>query len=192
MRICLCFINFLRLKSDVPPIGDVSSESDHGPFAFRAGLPVMNVRFRNRRHNVTDFPTYHTSFDRIGLYRDILDKDLSLLGTCGKLFAHAVRHLADARLLPHDVLAYARAMSGQMNRLRQRVGDSIEMREQNITLDGLNGAIDAFFAQAKNWTLSVNDTDFYDPLAVRALNDQVIPRLPKSCKTILRVLSLNR
>jgi N-acetylated-alpha-linked acidic dipeptidase len=160
------------MDNNDPVVGDVSSESDHGPFAFRAGVPVMNIRFRNKQHNVSAFPTHHTAYDNVRLYRTIIDPDLDYLETCGKVMAHAVRQVADSLVLPYDVQAYAVSMQRGVTGLRQRIDGSRDMRQQNVTLDYLDEAIARFALRADNWTRSVNGTDFEDPIAVRALNDQ--------------------
>lgn len=104
----------------------MSSSSDHGPFAFRAGVPVANVRFARADLNLTSYPTQHTRHDSLAVYRDLVDPGFRYLQLCARVLAHAVRKLADEPVLPHDVVAYADAMLEAVDRLR--LDDELQVR----------------------------------------------------------------
>ena len=124
-------------------IGDASSESDHGPFCFRAGVPVMNVRFGR---SGDPFPLRHTKYDDLNVYLKLLDPNLHNLATCARLMAEVVRRTADSLVLPHDFRAYADRMrlGTQVLKAEFRSGteESIGARQaQNITVEFLESAI---------------------------------------------------
>ena len=124
-------------------IGDASSESDQGPFAFRAGIPVMNVRFGR---NGDSFPLRHTRYDDLNVYLKLLDPNLHNLATCARLMAEVVRRTADSLLLPHDFRAYVDRMKLGIRVLKTKFRSGTEetigaRREQNITVEFLESAI---------------------------------------------------
>ena len=45
------------LQKRYPYIRDLTTESDHGPFAFAAGIPSLNLRFINKDYNLSHSPT---------------------------------------------------------------------------------------------------------------------------------------
>lgn len=55
-------------------IPDATADGDHGPFALRAGVPVMSLKFTNNEDgstaggNSTRFPAYHTGMDTYEMY----------------------------------------------------------------------------------------------------------------------------
>ena len=104
-------------------MGDVSGESDHAPFAFRAGVPVANVRFSDAAlaaataNASAAFPAYHTAYDNLDLY-SMVDGDHSLLLVCSRLMAHVARRLADQLVVPHDVVGHAERMAKAVESLR--------------------------------------------------------------------------
>ena len=81
-------------------MGDVSGESDHAPFAFRAGVPVANVRFADAAlaaataNSSSAYPASHTVYDNLVLYEKMLDPEYGLLRVCSQLMAHVTRRLA--------------------------------------------------------------------------------------------------
>ena len=159
-------------------LDDITSTSDHGPFAFTAAIPVINVKLINAKENSSHMGGGGGGYNNNNGFGDNNSKNSNMknLLLCARILAHSTHQLADSKILPFDFESDAIDMQKEINLLDGRldvVADN-ELRENNVTLVGLKNAVKFFGKQANNFTKRFNDSDFSNPIEVRMMNDQIM------------------
>jgi len=66
---------------ETPKIKLLGSGTDHAAFAFFAGVPSVNLRFKDdsKKHKgVGQYPTYHTGYETFYLMDKLIDPDYKI------------------------------------------------------------------------------------------------------------------
>ena len=172
-------------KSDepkkTPKIKHIGSGTDHAAFAFYAGVPAYNLRFKDdtkKYKGVGQYPTYHTGYETFYLVDKIIDPGYKIHRTCAQTSIHALFNLADSAILPYNLLHFPREMKDALMEFDKSTTNVTKTLEENgVTLSYLKEAVDYFEATAKSYmqTLKENESDIKgDPLTLRMINDQLM------------------
>lgn len=93
------FENWAKEKAE-PNIGNLGGGSDHIAFYMHAGVPSLNAGYRG--------PTlYHTNYDDFYYYKTFVDPEFQMGPTLEAVMGTLTLRLANATILPYDVVKYA-------------------------------------------------------------------------------------
>jgi N-acetylated-alpha-linked acidic dipeptidase len=85
---------------DEPSIGNLGGGSDHIAFYMHAGVPSLSAGYRG--------PTmYHSNYDDFYYYENFVDPEFQMGPTLEAVMGTLSLRLANAKLLPYDVVKYA-------------------------------------------------------------------------------------
>ncbi len=94
-----------------PHIKLLGSGTDHAAFAFYAGVPSINLRFKDdtKLHKgVGQYPTYHTGYETFYLMDSIIDPGFRIHRTCAQSSIRMLLNLADSVVLPYNLEHFPR------------------------------------------------------------------------------------
>ena len=97
----------------IPKIKHIGSGTDHAAFAFYAGVPAYNLRFKDdtkKYKGVGQYPTYHTGYETFYLVDKIIDPGYKIHRTCAQTSIHAIFNLADSAILPYNLNHFPKEM----------------------------------------------------------------------------------
>ncbi len=192
--------------TEEPKIKLLGSGTDHAPFAFYAGVPAINLRFKddNKRHKgVGQYPTYHTGYETFYLMDAIIDPGFKIHRTCAQTSIRMLMNLADSVVLPYNLEYFPRQMKASLAALRKNNVTKL-LSDNDATATHLEEAVEEFSAASKTFTDRVGDLDLSNPLVVRMLNDRLmqvervflmpggIPGRPETRHTIFAPAKFNK
>ncbi|WP_194775653.1 M28 family peptidase [Pararhodonellum marinum] len=87
-------------EKEAPTIGNLGGGSDHIAFYMHAGIPSLS--------GGSGGPTlYHTNYDSFSFYERFVDPDFTMGGAIEQVVGIMTLRLANAALIPYDLLRYA-------------------------------------------------------------------------------------
>ncbi len=164
-------------EGSVPDVAQQSAASDDTGFAFYAGIPGFNLRFRpdsKKYGGMNRNPSYHTGYETFYLIDKLIDPGYKINRACVQTSLFMLLQLAESRILPLDLSGVAAAMEHGLNQYKE--DGTVELMEaNNATVRYLEDAIEAFkdaalaFMERKEEAIRSND-----PLEGRIFNDQLM------------------
>ncbi|MFD0930980.1 M28 family peptidase [Psychroflexus salinarum] len=101
-------------ENDEPSIGNLGGGSDHIAFYMHAGVPSLS--------GGASGPTlYHTNYDDFFFYENFVDPEFQMGPTVEAVMGTLSLRLANATLLPYDVVKYATDLDAHFNHAEEQV-----------------------------------------------------------------------
>ena len=168
-------------RRKTPKIKHIGSGTDHAAFAFYAGVPAYNLRFKDdtKKHKgVGQYPTYHTGYETFYLMDKIIDPDFKIHRTCAQTSIHAIMNLADSAILPYNLKHFPTEMKKSLDEFDKISTNVTRTLESNgVTLEYLKEAVLEFKIASEaymNMLKEKNDEIRNDPIKLRMINDQLM------------------
>ncbi|GAB5520506.1 MAG: transferrin receptor-like dimerization domain-containing protein [Rhodothermales bacterium] len=127
-----------RGGNDTPSLGNLGGGSDHVGFYTHIGVPSAGLSMGGSS------PIYHSNYDNFAWYERFGDKDFVFGPTLARLDGIIALRLANATLLPYDVVRYATDLRRHVTDLSRRG----EIAGLSMGFDTLLSSIDALEAAA--------------------------------------------
>ena len=159
-----------------PKVRLLASGSDHTPFAFYAGIPSINHRFKddNKKYKgVGQYPTYHTGYETFYLMDKLIDPGFKIHKTCTQSSIWMLLSLSDSKIIPYNLNHIPEAMEDALESFRKE-NITKTLNGNNASLDILEEAVDEFKSACAERMATLKDVNTDDPLSLRALNDQLM------------------
>ena len=159
-------------------ISHLGAGSDHAPFAFYAGIPAFNSRFKDDGHKykgIGQYPTYHTGYETFNLVDKIIDPGFKIHKTCTEVTIHALMQMSESALLPFNVRLVPKAMQDTLKAFNQ--ANVTQVLERNgASLKYVQEAVQEFQQVADNYMekIEMDETLKTNPLKQRMINDQLM------------------
>ncbi len=137
-----------------PKVKLLGSGTDHAAFAFYAGVPSVNLRFKDdkKKHKgVGQYPTYHTGYETFYLMDSIIDPGFKIHRTCAQSSTRMLLNLADSAVLPYNLQYFPEQMKKALLGLRE--SNVTKLLENNdATLTHLEEAVNDFERASEAFT----------------------------------------
>ena len=159
-----------------PAVKLLGSGSDHAPFAFVAGVPAVNLRFKDdtkRYKGVGQYPLYHTGYETFYLVDNITDPGYRIHRTCAQTSMHMMLNLADSLILPYNLNHLSEAMVDSFEKFKSSGVESL-LEENGATLKHLEAAVREFSSACSTFMEGLKGMERDDPIKMRMLNDQMM------------------
>ncbi len=114
-----------------PAMGNLGGGSDHVGFYTHVGVPSGGMSFRGST------PNYHSNYDTFAWYERFADTEFVFGPTLSRIDGVATLRLANADVLPYDVVRYSRDLETHIATLEKRAKEL----EVAADLSGLRGAV---------------------------------------------------
>ncbi len=159
-----------------PEIKLLGSGTDHAGFAFYAGVPAANLRWKpdkKKYKGIGTYPTYHTGYETFYLMDKLIDPGYKIHRTCAQTSLHMLFNLADSTVLPYNINLMARVMKASLDTLRK---DNVTqlLEDNGASLEYVESAVKDFIFAAIRVMVRVKAVDHSNPVQVRILNDQLM------------------
>ena len=165
----------------IPKIKHIGSGTDHAAFAFYAGVPAYNLRFKDdtkKYKGVGQYPTYHTGYETFYLVDKIIDPGYKIHRTCAQTSIHALFNLADSAILPYNLNHFPKEMMDSLKEFdKTSTNVTTVLSDNGVTLEHLKNAVTEFKEAATSYMnmLKEKASDIKsDPLKLRMINDQLM------------------
>ena len=167
---------------ETPKIKHIGSGTDHAAFAFYAGVPAYNLRFKDdtKKHKgVGQYPTYHTGYETFYLVDGIIDPGFKIHRTCAQTSIHAVLNLAESAILPYNLNHFPKEMKESLNEFDKTTTNVTQtLNDNDVTLEHLKTAVSDLETAAKKYMKMLREKGpemiRSDPLKLRMINDQLM------------------
>ena len=159
-----------------PKINLLGSGSDHAPFAFFAGIPAVNLRFKDdtkRYKGVGQYPLYHTGYETFYLVDNITDPGYKIHKTCAQTSMHMMLNLADSLILPYNLNHLSEEMISSIEKFKTSGVESL-LEENGATLKHLDEAVKEFDKACSTYMYNLKSTEKKNPIRLRMINDQMM------------------
>ncbi|PIK50241.1 putative N-acetylated-alpha-linked acidic dipeptidase 2 [Apostichopus japonicus] len=157
----------------------VDGGTDFEAFVYSLGIPAINAYYHQNWedvHGLFFYSLYHTHYETFRLVDEFIDEGFLCHRATGQFFAEMIRNIAESNIVNSDVTQYFKLIEHQATVLRNDYLERIiENDVRNISFDFLSAALEGFEHSANNFQYTILpavDTD--NPLAVRAINDQMM------------------
>lgn len=163
-----------------PKIKHLGSGTDHAAFAFYAGVPAFNLRFKDdtkKYKGVGQYPMYHTGYETFYLMDEIIDPGYKIHRTCAQTSIHALLNLADSAILPYNLNYFPKEMRKTVEEFNKGTTNITQILNDNgVTLEHLQNAITEFEIATYQYMkmLESDESVRTDPLKLRMINDQLM------------------
>lgn len=168
------FTNRIYGRNLPPQIGTLGGGSDYASFVGQIGISSMNLVYlpnpNNAMYNV--YPLYHTVYETFYLIKNLVDPEFVYHRAIGQFYAFLLLSLSNNRVLPLSCRDYADDLARHFDRLNETHG--VKFAEHGIDLGPMATAVEELKEAAKLFHRRLNFIDSTDPLAVRAVNDQMM------------------
>lgn len=129
-------------------IEGLGAGSDYVAFQDMAGVSSMDIGFSGPA-----FP-YHSCYDNFDWMKRFGDPDFNYHAVLAQVWGLLILQLADEKLLPFDLEAYAKAVKGYVHDLEKRAvekGKSSKASNSKVDVGPLHKAVDLFAEKAKSF-----------------------------------------
>nr|XP_039258723.1 putative N-acetylated-alpha-linked acidic dipeptidase [Styela clava] len=156
-----------------PRFQTLGSGSDYAMFLQLTGIAVVDGHYVfDPRIGVSLYPVYHSVYETFDFVKTFVDPQFRNHQAAARVLAELLRNLADSPVLPFNVVDYATKMNDDKNTM-------LDVYRQNLTDHNmepalLDKAIEDFTSAATELHNRINDLDLTNPLALRAVNDQLM------------------
>ncbi|XP_071080752.1 glutamate carboxypeptidase 2-like [Haliotis cracherodii] len=155
-------------QSTQPRIDPPGSGSDHDPFLLKAGIPVATFGFKNEY----PYPLYHSVYETFYAMEKFYDPDFKIHACVTSLWVELARSLSDSLVLPYNVSDYGVMLEESRHELDREYGAILKVNVANYS--ALDDYIRDFKIVAAEFMSSLKTVNRNNPLAVRAVNDQMM------------------
>ncbi len=163
-------------EEEEPTSSLVGAGSDHDPFIFTAGIPVLGFDFSNDDKAVPGLfsnPTYHTGYETFFLVDEIIDPGFVYNKLAVEIAISLVTTISEADILPFEFQPLAELMADALLDL-EADGSAQLLEENGATLQHLVAAVLEFSDAISTFEASLSSVDTTDPLQRRMANDQIM------------------
>ncbi|XP_046567726.1 N-acetylated-alpha-linked acidic dipeptidase 2-like [Haliotis rubra] len=155
-------------QSPQPRIDPPGSGSDHDPFLLKAGIPVANIGYKSE----SQYPLYHSVYETFYAMEKFYDPDFKIHASVTSFWVELARSLSDSLVLPYNVSDYAVLLEQSRHDLDNEYGPILKLNVANYS--ALDSYIKDFKRVAAEFMNSLGAVNRNNPLAVRAVNDQMM------------------
>ncbi|XP_040061669.1 aminopeptidase NAALADL1 [Ixodes scapularis] len=162
--------------------------SDNAPFNFFAGVPTIGIGFVPdwKKYGTTTFPAYHTAYDTLYLYQNLIDKDMTLAKMCAQMNGAATILLSDSVLLPMDFRKLAQRLRASVDDMEARQ-IAFQLESVGISLGPLRMQIEKFRNASEEWHTYIDSLETVKPAfpgeAAERQDDECRKGLPEANRT---------
>ena len=159
-----------------PKVSLLGSGSDHAAFAFQAGVPSVNLRFKDdtkKYKGLGQYATYHTGYETFYLMDKIIDPGFKLHKICSQSALKMILTLSESLVLPYNLKYYPKAMKDAMKAFRNKNVTSY-LEDNGATTQYLEAAIDEFNDATIKFMNKLDDINLSNSLELRQINDQLM------------------
>ncbi|CAN7983704.1 unnamed protein product [Ixodes hexagonus] len=169
------YVNDGGNSTEDPEPMECHGASDNAPFNFFAGVPSIGIGFvpNWKKYGSTAFPAYHTAYDNLYLYEQLIDKDMALAKMCAQMNGATTILLSHSPLLPMDFRRLAQRLEASLNDTEARQ-IAFQMESVGISLDALRLSIENFRNASDEWQTYIDSLETVKPSLVRQLNDKMM------------------
>jgi len=156
-----------KTESETPPLGNLGGGSDHMGFYMHIGIPSGEVAMSS------PVPIYHSSYDNMAWYERFADTEFIYGPAVAAIDGILATRLANADILPYDVIHYAEDLAAHSKDLSERAerrGLAVDLTPFEETVTEFAGAAQRF-GEARD-RLAANG-EIGEDLA-RAINQRLI------------------
>ncbi|KAJ8026775.1 N-acetylated-alpha-linked acidic dipeptidase 2 [Holothuria leucospilota] len=158
----------------------VDGGTDYEAFYYGLGIASVNayylLDFKRVEGHPNFYSLYHTQYETFRLVDKYIDEGFLCHRAIGQLYAEILRNLGDSLLISTDMTKYINTVNSLSHDFRDNYLQKVlENAYRNISFDYLSDAIDEFSSAVENFQQTILPAvDTNDPLAVRAINDQMM------------------
>lgn len=159
-------------ESGQPELPMLRKEGGFMPFVDLAGVPSLDVAFKNQETQGIYFPAMGTSYDTVELTDKFIDSNYQVHKMCRELLLALIWQWSEAVLLPYDLKELGARLSqefNELNALYKTVLDSL-----GLNLETLSAAVKMFTSQLTYFEGDLSRIDMKNPLEVRRYNDKMM------------------
>ncbi|XP_060589328.1 putative N-acetylated-alpha-linked acidic dipeptidase [Ruditapes philippinarum] len=166
-------------QNDKPRFKSLGDDSDHAPFAYRIGVPVL---FPQYTFNETKYP-FLSTYPAIGALEDtkdyvenFIDPNYILHITMTKVLADVILRLSDSAILPFDLQSFIDFVENGKNVLSEMMTVLASMGKTLDSTELCTKAIDRFTNAATNFKYKMNNIDItqFSEFDLYILNNKLI------------------
>ena len=159
-----------------PEIRLLGSASDQAPFAFIAGIPAIDTKFKDdskKYPGIGKYPVYHTGYETFFLVDTLIDPGFKISKLCAQTSLHMLLELSDSLVIPYNFLHESKLMRDELNNFKSSKAYAL-LRKMNISLDFLEQAINLFDDSVYDLQERNSNHEYLDEMQIRSLNDQLM------------------
>uniref|UniRef100_A0A0K2TTW2 Nacetylatedalphalinked acidic dipeptidase 2like [Strongylocentrotus purpuratus] n=1 Tax=Lepeophtheirus salmonis TaxID=72036 RepID=A0A0K2TTW2_LEPSM len=163
-------------RHEVPKVKLLTSGSDHDGFAFSAGVPSVDLKFKDdtkKYKGVGQYPMYHTGYETFYLMNNIIDPDFHIHRTCAQTSIHLLLRFADSAVVPYDLNEIPVEMEKGLKEIMQSNVTNDILIPAGVTFKYVRAAINDFKIRCHEFMNNI-ETRSSSPYDLRALNDQLM------------------
>uniref|UniRef100_A0A8C0GEP5 Aminopeptidase NAALADL1 n=1 Tax=Chelonoidis abingdonii TaxID=106734 RepID=A0A8C0GEP5_CHEAB len=162
---------------DVPRINKLGSGNDFEVFFQRLGIASGRARYSKnwRVEKYSSYPVYHSVYETYEIVERFYDPTFKNHLTVAQVRGGLVFELADSVVLPFDCRDYAEALRNYVQVIYNlSKNHQMGMTTYSVSFDSLFSAANNFTEAATDFHRRLQQVDINNPIAVRALNDQLM------------------
>ncbi|XP_069036371.1 aminopeptidase NAALADL1-like [Lepisosteus oculatus] len=161
----------------IPSMGYLTGAgSDYASFMHFLGITSMDVSYTydKTKTRARIYPAYHTAYDTFDYASRFVDPGFTSHQAVARTAGGVLLRLADSLVLPFGPGDYAESLESYLSAAEEAFAGVL--RERNISLAGLQGAVRRFRTAATQLDKQIAEKDFANtsPLRIRGLNDQLM------------------
>ncbi|XP_071079365.1 N-acetylated-alpha-linked acidic dipeptidase 2-like [Haliotis cracherodii] len=156
-----------------PLIHGLGSGSDYASLLQQTGVTSVDLShtFNKTKYSIPLYPLYHSIYETFYIVKKIVDPNFEAHRSVARVALELARSLAESLILPLGVMDYAMALGRYKATLHL---DYSTIMDGVLDIEQLNGVILNFTMEAKAFEQRVKTLNRNDPMAVRAVNDQLM------------------
>ncbi|KAM7289049.1 hypothetical protein ISCGN_029186 [Ixodes scapularis] len=116
-------------------------------------------------------PYYHTAYETLELYQRFVDPDYAIMERCSQLVGALTLSLAEAELLPYNMVDLGQALQEGFGDLQTHLED---FAAHNVSADWLKKEIELFVQEADSWHKWISDRKSFDLGTLRFVNERMM------------------
>uniref|UniRef100_A0A452IND7 glutamate carboxypeptidase II n=1 Tax=Gopherus agassizii TaxID=38772 RepID=A0A452IND7_9SAUR len=159
---------------DVPRINKLGSGNDFEVFFQRLGIASGRARYSKNWVSLS-YPVYHSVYETYEIVERFYDPTFKNHLTVAQVRGGLVFELADSVVLPFDCRDYAEALRNYVQVIYNlSKNHQMGLTTYSVSFDSLFSAANNFTEAATDFHRRLQQVDINNPIAVRALNDQLM------------------
>ncbi|XP_070560931.1 putative N-acetylated-alpha-linked acidic dipeptidase [Ptychodera flava] len=161
----------------VPRVDILGSGTDTLPFIQTLGIPSMELTYtHDPARNIQMYPLYGTAYDDFYSVKQVTDPSFMMHLAMAQVIGISLLQLSDSLVLPFNVSHYAMAIQQYRDAFldMEYFKDTPQSSDMVPIVERLKIAVANFSSAAEDFADRVTNTAMTNPLAVRAVNDQLM------------------
>ena len=136
-----------------------------------SGVPSLDISYRGNFGVL--YPVYHTVHDTYKWLQGLIDPKFDYHLSSTRLASRILMNTADTLVLPFDVSQYGISLTTSLTTLKSKYG--AELKQNNITLDAIKGAIQEYTKAAEKFKKENESAmDVKSDIELRDFNDRMV------------------